>query len=122
MSRRGLPADVAHLPRAHRAVFAVRFGRVIVVAGFGGPVGLDVCIERPVGKVNALDGIRQRAPLEGARREPKLAVPRADSIAGRALPDLERKHALGAKRALGLVVRNELRRSAELAVLRLPSG
>ena len=80
---------------------------------------VDLRVERPVRQIHALDRVGERAPLERVRREPQPAVPRSDAVAR--LPSLtrERQHALGPKRILGLLVRNELRRAAELARLRL---
>jgi len=119
-ARRRLPADVPHLPRAQLAVFGVRLGRVVVVPGLGGPRRVDLRVERPVRQVDAVHGVGQRGSLQPVRREPQPAVPRADAVARRAFADPERQHAFRAERRLGFVVRHDLRRPAEVAVLRLP--
>ena len=114
------PAHVLDLARARLPAFLVRLGRVVVVAGIGRPLRVGLRVERPVRQVDALHRVGQRALLERIRREPQLAVPLPDAIARRALAHHERQHALGAERGLGFLVRHELRRAAELAVLRLP--
>ena len=121
-SRRGLPAHVLHLARARLAVLGVGLGRVVVVARLRGPLRVGLRVERPVRQVDALHGVGERAPLERVGREPQLAVPLPDAVARRRLADHERQHALGTERGLGFLVRNELRRTAELAVLRLARG
>ncbi len=116
----GLPAHVLHLARAHLPALGIRFGRVVVVARLRGPGGVDVRIERPVRQIHAAHRIGQGAPLQRRRREPELAVPGADAVARARLAHGERQHALGAERRLGLRIGDELGRSAEFAVLRLP--
>ena len=115
-----LPAHLPDLPRARLAVLDVAFGRVVVVAGLCRPRRVDGGVERPVRQVDAAHGIGERAPLERGRREPQLAVPRADAVARVAFAHLERQHALRPERRLRLLVGDELRGAAELAVLRLP--
>ena len=66
--------------------------------------------------------VGQRLALQRARREPQLAEPRAEPVARVGLGHAERQHALGPERGRGLVVGHELRRAAELAVLRLARG
>ena len=113
-SARAAPAASRVRPPAR-----VGLGRVVVVARLGGPFGVDLRVERPVGQVDAAHGVGQRAALERRRREPQPAVPRADAIARLGLAHPERQHAFRPERGLRLGVGHELRRAAELAVLRL---
>ena len=117
---RGLPAHVLHLARLRAPVLFVSLGRVVVVPGLGGPFGVDARVERPVRQIDAAHGVGERLLRERRRREPQLAVPRADLVARRGIADLKRQHALRTERGLRLLVGHELRRAAEFAVLRLP--
>src|SRR5207253_9757831 len=69
-----------------------------------------------------LDRVGGRAALQGVRREPQLAVPRANAVARLVLCDLEGQEAFGPERVLALSVGYELRRAAEFAALRLTRG
>ena len=99
---RGLPAHVLHLARLRAPALDVRLGRVVVMTGLGGPRGVDARVERPVRKVDAAHGVGQRLLLQRGGREPELAVPRPDRVAGGRFGNPERQHALGAERRLGL--------------------
>jgi hypothetical protein len=81
------------------------------------PWDADLRGERPVGNVDALPGVHERARLQAARRQPLALVPAADLLAHRRLGDAERQQALRPARRLDLFVVHELRRSAELAAL-----
>src|SRR4029077_4675540 len=74
-------------------------------------------VEGPVGNVDALDGVHERARFQAAGGEPLALVPAADLLAHRRLRDAERQEALRPDRRLDLRVGHELRRSAELAAL-----
>lgn len=56
------PADLADLARLRAPVgVAVGFALVIVVAGVGGPVGMGLGIEGPIGKIGTVEGVGQCA-------------------------------------------------------------
>src|SRR5205807_1570149 len=97
-------------------------GRGVVMARCGGPGRSDARVEGPVWQVDAFHRVGQRATLQGVRREPQLAVPRANPVARLVLRDLERQQAFRSERVLALRVRYELRRAAELAALCLALG
>ena len=115
---RGLPADVLHLSRLRAPVIVgVALRRVVVVPGFSRPRRVHVRIEGPVRQVDALDRVGERAPLQRVGCEPEFPVPPANAVARLVFADLERQHALRPERILGLLVRDQLRRPAELAAL-----
>src|SRR3954468_19870093 len=117
-TRGPLPAGVLHLPRLRVALaVAIRLGRVVVVARLGFPRTHHLRVEGPVGNVDALDGIDERARLQAARREPLALVPTADLLAHRRFGEAERQQALGPDRRLDLLVIDQRRRAAELAAL-----
>ena len=114
----GLPPHVAHLPRLLAALaVAIALGRVVVEPRLGPPRAVHARIEGPVGDVEAIHRVHERAALQRARRKPLARIPAADVLADLALGDLEREQALGTDRCLDLLVVHQGRRPAELAVL-----
>ena len=120
-ARGRLPAHVLHLARLRAPVLLVGFGRVVVMPGFGGPCGVDARVERPVRQVDAAHRVGQRLfrfSADGASH----SLPYHARMRSRASGSLTLNGSTlsGRMRGLRLLVRHELRRAAEFAVLRLP--
>ena len=118
LTRRRLPPHVPHLAcRSLSAVVPVGFGRVVVVPRLGRPRADRLRVEGPVRDVDAADPIDQRATLERARREPLARVPAANLLAHLRFGNLERQETLRPDWRLDLLVVDQCRRAAEVAVL-----
>jgi hypothetical protein len=89
-----------------------------MVAAFRGPIRIHPRIKGPIRHVNPVQRIGQRGACEPVRREPAGLVPSPEPIAHLCLIQDKREHALRADRRLHLLVRDDLRRTAELAALR----
>ena len=92
-------------------------GCVVVVASLRLPRTNDVRVERPVRNVHPMHAIDQRLPFQPVGRQPFARVPAANLLADVTFGDLERQEALRAYRRLDLLIVDERRRSAEVAVL-----
>src|SRR6185436_17494267 len=90
---------------------------VIVGAGFSGPPRVDARVERPVGEIDALDGVGGRLDGELVRGEPLAAVPAANEVARLRLRLLHWQERLGPDRLLHLLVWHQRGGTAELAAL-----
>ena len=109
---------MAHLARLRVAAgVAVGLGGVVVIAGLGLPAGADVGVKRPVGQVDAVQRVRQRGVLELVGRKPAAAVPLADAVTDLAVADLEGQDALWRDGVAAFFVRDDGRRTAEVAAL-----
>lgn len=118
LARGRLPAHMAHLAGLGVAVgVAVGFGGVVIKAGLGLPAGLHMGVKRPVGQVQALEGVGERGALELARGEPARAIPLADFVADLAVADLEGQDALRRDGVVALLVGDDGGRAAEVAAL-----
>src|SRR6185437_1277476 len=114
----GLPANVLDLARLSAAAgIGVGFRCVIIIAALGGPVGVDLRVECPVGDVKAFDGVRERGVFQFVRREPAAAVPATDGIANLTFAELHRQQAFGRESLFDFFVRHERRGTAKIATL-----
>ena len=93
------------------------FRLVVVIAGVGGPVGVDLGVEGPIRKVNAVDGVGEGAGFEFVRGKPTVAIPFADFVADFRLGDLKFEQRFRADGCFDLIVRNERRGAAKVAPL-----
>src|SRR5687767_3824718 len=91
---------------------------VIVITALRGPMRMHPRVEGPIGNVNAMQCVRERGSFEPVRREPSRFVPATQFIAHLHLIERERQHTLRADRRFHLLIRDDLRRTAELAALR----
>src|SRR5262245_36034488 len=62
--------------------------------------------------------IRQRRPSQFTRREPPAAVPAANRFTNMRLADFEWEHTLRAKNLFHVLISDQLRRPAKIAILR----
>src|SRR5262245_32059416 len=96
----------------------VAFGRVVVVAGRGGPVGMGGGVECPVRQIDRLQRIRQRCGLERIRSKPSGPHPMLHDVTYARVVQLHRQEGLRSDRVARLLVRSDGWRPAEIAALR----
>src|SRR5215510_2522293 len=119
LSRAILPANPLYLSRLPSAfIVGVILRLVVVIPRLRGPLRVYLSVECPVRQVNAMYAIRQCRSPQFTRREPPAAVPAANRFANLRLADFEWEQALGAKNLFHVLVSDQLRRAAKIAILR----
>ena len=114
----GHPADFLYLTCLDAAVGVAKgFGLVVVIAAEGGPVGVDLGVEGPVGNVKALGGVGQGGVFEAVGGEPAAGIPGANGVAHLAFGELHGQKAFRAEGGLDFLVGNEGGGAAEIAAL-----
>src|SRR5262245_42409099 len=114
-----LPANPLYLSRLASAFFVgVILSLVIVIPRLRGQSREYLSVECPVRQITAMYAIRQRRSPHFTLREPPAAVQPANRFANLRLADFEREHALRAKNHFYVLVSDQLRRAAKIAILR----
>lgn len=97
--------------------FTLRVADVVVSARFGTPVGGDMGIEGPIGKIDPFDSVGERLALEIVGGKPVAAIPFADLFADLRFRNGERQHAGGTDWRLDVVNGQDCGGAAEIASL-----
>src|SRR5690348_14475294 len=96
---------------------AIGFGFVIVITGFGGPIGMDLGVEGPVRKIDAANDVGHGGAFQTIGREPTVAIPLAQTVAHLRLGNCEWEQTFRADRRFDFFVRDDLCGAAEFAAL-----